>query len=141
MKSTSNLLTHITARVLIVDDEEDIRFLITSILSQHGLTVDCAADGAQAYELICANPSKYDIILSDCNMPNVSGPELASAIRKNKKISKQPKFILMTGGIHLNIDSIDQKMINGFIYKPFKKESILEAIHSALDIDQKKDVA
>jgi CheY-like chemotaxis protein len=66
--------------LLIVDDEEDIRLLLAQLFSARGLTVRSAADGFEALQQIQKDPP--DALLSDLNMPGMSGFELLSVVRR-----------------------------------------------------------
>jgi len=66
--------------LLIVDDEPDTRYLLTQIFTMRGFTVRCAEDGFAALQMIRAGVP--DILLSDLNMPGMSGFELLSVVRR-----------------------------------------------------------
>jgi CheY-like chemotaxis protein len=68
------------ARLLVVDDEESIRMSITFMLGEYGYQVRSAADGLSALHEI--QQEAPDILLSDLNMPNMSGFELLSLTRR-----------------------------------------------------------
>ncbi len=69
-------------RVLIVDDESDMRQLFTTILEQYGVEAGAAASATEALSMLTANPQKYDVLLSDIGMPEVNGYALIRQIRK-----------------------------------------------------------
>jgi CheY-like chemotaxis protein len=69
-----------TLDLLIVDDEEDIRLLLTQVFRARGLTVRNAADGFEALQKI--QEAAPDALLSDLNMPGMSGFELLSVVRR-----------------------------------------------------------
>ncbi|HEY6844163.1 MAG TPA: response regulator, partial [Thermoanaerobaculia bacterium] len=60
-----------TKRVLVVDDDAEIRELLASVLRRRGLTADVAADGAEALDLLRQNI--YSVVLLDLLMPNIDG--------------------------------------------------------------------
>jgi len=66
-------------RILVVDDDPDIRQLNTKVLIQSGYHVDAAEDGAAGWEAIQLN--SYDLLVTDNNMPKVSGVELLMKLR------------------------------------------------------------
>ena len=66
------------ACILIVDDERDIRLMLTTYFSNHGYQVLCAQDGEQALSLL---PGKVDLILLDIGMPGMDGLELCRQVR------------------------------------------------------------
>src|SRR5579859_935677 len=61
-------------RILVVDDDADIRQLSTDVLIQHGYHVDAAEDGAAAWEAL--QLKRYDLLVTDNEMPKLSGVEL-----------------------------------------------------------------
>jgi len=68
-------------------------------------------------------------------MPKMTEPELITALRANTEIKSPPKFILITGGVNLDLKGSSKDLkgkIDGFIYKPFNKKAILEVIQSVL---------
>jgi DNA-binding response OmpR family regulator len=66
-------------RILVVEDDVTIRQLNTEILSRSGYEVDAAEDGAVAWDALQAN--RYDLMITDHNMPKVSGVELLMKLR------------------------------------------------------------
>src|SRR5436190_12282712 len=66
-------------RILVVDDDISIRELSTEVLIHHGYHVDAAEDGAVAWDIL--QVSSYDLLLTDHNMPKVSGVELLKKLR------------------------------------------------------------
>jgi DNA-binding response OmpR family regulator len=69
-------------RILVVDDEASIRRLITGTLVDSGYHVDAAEDGADAWEALQVN--HYDLLITDNNMPKVSGVELLQRLHANR---------------------------------------------------------
>ena len=66
-------------RILVVDDETVMRLLMTSVLVGSGFHVDAAEDGAVAWDLLQAKP--YDLVITDHNMPRITGIELVKKLR------------------------------------------------------------
>lgn len=66
-------------RILVVDDEPNIRQLSTEVLIQSGYEVDVAADGAAAWQALCADT--YDLMITDNNMPKLTGVDLLKKLR------------------------------------------------------------
>lgn len=84
-------------RILVVDDDDNLRELLATILSQRGRAVDTARDGIEALELLNQNP--YDLILSDLTMPGLDGPALYAALRAMRHSAAMPRMIFMTGNV------------------------------------------
>lgn len=81
------------AKLLIVDDERNLRLVIEKEMSRHGHEAASAADGEAAWEMLEAED--YDVVLCDINMPRLDGIGLLKRIRE--KGSNQPEIIMLTG--------------------------------------------
>ncbi|MDD5173603.1 MAG: response regulator [Candidatus Omnitrophica bacterium] len=79
-------------KVMVVDDEEGIRFFLKLLLSQEGLSVVTAENGYKAIEL--AKKDKFDLVFLDIRMPGINGVETLRAIRE---ISPETEYIMMSG--------------------------------------------
>ncbi len=82
-------------RILVVDDDDHLRELLSTVLSQDGRAVDTARDGIEAVALLSQN--RYDLILSDLVMPGLDGPALYRALREVSHPTAAPRVIFMTG--------------------------------------------
>ena len=86
-----------TRRVLIVEDSEITRAVVSGILIEMGLDVTEAEDGWQAWETLLSAPP-FDIVLTDVQMPRVDGLELLERVRKERRFADIPVVILSTLG-------------------------------------------
>ena len=87
-------------RLLVVDDDDDLREVLVTALVEDGHVVDGARDGKEALELLEHQP--YDLVLSDLRMPGVDGPSLYEMLRTRHHFpvrfaTKLPRVIFMTG--------------------------------------------
>jgi CheY-like chemotaxis protein len=73
-------------RILVVDDDDNLRELLAAILSQEGRVVDTARNGIDAVALLNQN-RRYDLILSDLNMPGLDGPPSMSSFGPLRPLS------------------------------------------------------
>ena len=131
------------ATAILADDEEDIRIILGDLLTEMGIDVTCVENGKQALDLYKKDPSKFDLIISDMKMPEMSGPKLLRHIRGDKSI-KQPRFVFVTGGININFEDKDNElnqMIDGYIFKPFKEDEINKLLLSCIDGEEFKKAA
>ena len=80
------------AKILIIDDEEEIRGLLQEIVSADGHVVDIAPDGVTGLEKLAVQP--YDLVFTDVGMPGLSGWEVA---KKVKEINQKTPVALITG--------------------------------------------
>ena len=72
-------------RILVVDDDDNLRELLATVLSQESRVVDVARDGIEALELLTQN--RYDLIISDLRMPGLNGPALYEALRATPQVT------------------------------------------------------
>lgn len=87
-------------RILVVEDDDALREVLTVALSNDGHTVDGACDGTEALALL--EQQAYDLVLSDLRMPRTDGPSLYEMLRTRHQFpvrfaTKLPRVIFMTG--------------------------------------------
>lgn len=80
-------------RILVVDDEDNLRDVLVEVLTRDGHEVDSAVDGAES--LRRAEAQRYDLVVTDLRMPNLEGPELYRSIRRHHG-DNPPRFIFMS---------------------------------------------
>ncbi len=102
-------------KILIADDERAFVELLSERLIQRGNQVECAYDGMNALRLI--KTSRYDIILLDHNMPELTGLELVKYIKKNKI---EAKTIMITGYPDINKSLMETIGVDEYLTKPVK---------------------
>jgi CheY-like chemotaxis protein len=118
------------ARVLVVDDEPNIRETIADVLRKYRATVTVAFSGQQAIDRLQDDP--YDLILSDIKMPDRSGYDVFLSAQK---LATRPPVILMTGfGYDPShcIVRASQEGLQAVLYKPFRVERLLDEVRKAL---------
>lgn len=71
-------------RVLVVEDDNITRFMMTEMCDELGFAFDTAANGHQCLEIIDETPSKFAVILMDIHMPEISGLDVSAKIRKSE---------------------------------------------------------
>jgi CheY-like chemotaxis protein len=113
-------------RVLIVDDDAVIRKLLGSMLRQHDLNVDEAADGHQALELLKENT--YTVVLLDLLMPNVDGFGVLDGLESS------PVVLVITGADRALVKKVDPKKIHGVVRKPFDAEDLASLVVACAEI-------
>jgi DNA-binding response OmpR family regulator len=125
-------------KVLVVDDNQDVRDLVVHILSADGFHVYAAVDGENALAILNSNP--VDLVLLDVMMPGKSGLEVLAQIRAgaNKKIREVPVMMITAKS---STDDVDQALTLGassYIVKPFRGPSLREKVHALLMSVQSK---
>ncbi len=116
------------ARILIVDDEEDLRTLLGHVLSNAGYEIREVSDGKQA--IAALQEHKYDLALLDIQMPTVNGIQVLKFINDH---CPHTKAIMLTGYADLK-HAMEAKEFGAkeFIGKPYKLEDILATIERLL---------
>jgi two-component system CheB/CheR fusion protein len=121
----------LTGAVLIVEDDPEVRDLLSMMLADEGHAVTAAADGATALDLIDRMPARPQIILADYNLPGgMNGVELAMALRG--RIGSENDVVILTGDI--STESLrDVANQNGVpLHKPVKPEILSGTIQNLL---------
>jgi len=117
--------------VLVVDDSKTVQIVIGEVLSTAlGITkIHSAFNGKQALEIL--KTKKIDFILSDWNMPELSGEALLYEVRQSKDWSETP-FVMMSANKHRDfIITAIQLGVSDYIVKPFKPEELEAVIRKA----------
>jgi two-component system, cell cycle sensor histidine kinase and response regulator CckA len=113
--------------ILVVDDNEVVLRTVVAILEKEKFQVLSAANGSDAIKLANEKSGKIDLLLSDVDMPQMSGPELGQILKKS---SPGIRVMLMSGG-----DSGNLLVLNygwAFIQKPFVPTKLVQMINSVL---------
>ena len=121
------------AKILIVDDDEDILFLISQYLKSVGIEHDLAASAKQARSLLVH--SRYDFVVSDFSMPGQSGLDLLDHV---SSMYPKTKFVLVTGCDDLRIKRESTRMgVHAYIQKPFYLTELLRILIDVVAPDGK----
>ncbi|MEO2082709.1 MAG: chemotaxis response regulator CheY [Desulfurobacteriaceae bacterium] len=122
--------------ILVVDDMAAMRKILRTLLGQLGYkNVDEAEDGKQALEMLRKNPDKYGLVITDWNMPNMTGIELVQEIRKDPNLKHLPILMVTAEAKKENVLMAIKAGVNNYIVKPFTAETLkekLEKIFSSL---------
>ncbi len=118
-----------TARILVIDDEESVREVLSDLLVEAGYTVQQAASGPQGLEL-CAT-ERFDLVLTDLSMPGMSGWDVAAAVE-----TRHPGTAigLVTGwGEQVDPEQASRHHLKFVLAKPFLLDDVMSAVADALD--------
>ncbi len=117
------------ARILVIDDEPDMRVLLEQTLKSAGHEVILAADGKEGVKQHCTRPA--DLVITDLYMPNQDGVE---TIQELRSCSPEVAIIAMSGMTDTGtMQSIAQKVAAvGILYKPFLTDELIAAVTKAL---------
>jgi CheY-like chemotaxis protein len=119
-------------RILVIDDNNDLRELMCIILRQAGYEVECVADGQEGLAAQRARPA--DVVITDIFMPNQDGIETIALFRKEFPALK---LVVMSGDVKLVNDSTyfmtaRELGVDAALAKPFDEDELLRVIRSVL---------
>ena len=120
------------AHILIVDDEERMRHLLSIMLSRKGYHVDQAGDGVAALEMIGAKP--FDMIITDIKMPRMDGVELLKKIMA-MDIPSPVVFITAYATVESAVEAMRKGAVD-YIIKPFEEDRILLTVERTLGLSR-----
>jgi len=110
-------------RILVVDDDLDMRVLVSTLIQQlwKGVDLEVAAGGREALQKL--NGRRFDVVLTDIQMPELDGYATAEAIRRMPPPQCHTKIICMSGG-EIQAEKIRQCGIDACLMKPFSIEDL-----------------
>lgn len=113
--------------ILIVDDDEDLSFIISEMLGNYGYQVSCAENGSKAFEMLSDNI--YQLILLDINLPETTGFELCKELRK---VSNVP--VIFASARTSETDRITGFDIGGddYLPKPYSMQELLSRVNALI---------
>ena len=121
--------------ILVVDDEDVVRSLVSDVLSCAGFHVTSASDGAEALAMLLVNggnaSAPVDLLLTDVNMPGLSGLELINAL-KDKGMELPTLVMSATGGETL-ASEVESRGCAGLLTKPFHASVLIGHIRQAIE--------
>ena len=111
-----------------VDDDALLVECVSEILAEAGYSVESVTDSRKALGVLSANPGGYDILISDNNMPHLSGRELIGAVRK---AGFGGKVVMYSGSVSLD-EEMDYKAIgtDAVLRKPFDLKLLIPTIEA-----------
>jgi len=119
-----------SAKILIVDDQESIRNMLSELLGMAGYTYEMAQNGVEAVEL--AGRTRPDLIIMDLMMPVKNGLEAAAEIRALPELEQTPILFLTARGQAQDEEKIRTAGGNALMTKPFSPRQVLEKIKALL---------
>jgi PAS domain S-box-containing protein len=115
-------------RLLVVDDSEYNREVAQRILESEGATAELAENGQDAIEKLGRDPSRFDVVLMDVQMPVMDGYQATRVIRASPEMSHLPVIALTAGAFRQQQDAAVASGMSGFVAKPFDVQQLIEAI-------------
>ena len=115
-------------RVLVVDDEKNVRVLFERVLSKEGYQVECAASGAEAIDKLAKH--SFDVVVTDLKMDGIDGFDL---IKKGKRERRDLPFVLISGyGTSQTASLAAKEGADVFLAKPIDLVDLKIAVKKAL---------
>jgi len=118
------------AKVLVVDDDDDIRFLIAYKLTSAGHDVTLAADGSRGLD--AARRENPDLILLDWMMPEMSGVEVCTALRADPVSHETPVILITARSQQADIERGFAAGASDYVLKPFSPSELLARVTEIL---------
>lgn len=118
--------------ILLVDDEESVRAIVTKILSRHGHNVLEAEHGADALRLAAGYEGPIDLLITDMYMPGLRGPEILEKLRPSRPAVK---VLFMSGYGDEDVARSGVEPDSGFLRKPFTVQELSDAVSRSLESD------
>ncbi len=118
------------ARILAVDDSPSMRQMVSIALTGAGYEVEQACDGVEALAL--AQKSRFDLVITDVNMPNMDGITLVRELRGKSNYKFVPLLVLTTEATQERKQQGKAAGATGWLVKPFNPERLLATIAKVL---------
>ena len=117
-------------KILIVEDEKDVRELIRYTLNKNGYATDTAANGLEALDM--AIDIKPDLILLDIMLPEIDGLEVCQNLKTNIRTAAIPVIMLTAKSTEEDIQKGLEMNADDYITKPFSPRDLLDRIRAVL---------
>ncbi len=128
-----------TQTILVVDDETHIVQVLSFKLRNAGYEVLTAEDGEEGLEV--ARNSIPDLIITDFQMPYMTGMELCCALNEDETTASIPVLMLTARGYALDDDDLSISNIKGILSKPFSPRAIVQQVSELLDSGVQSEAA
>ncbi|MGA2500940.1 MAG: response regulator, partial [Tepidisphaeraceae bacterium] len=126
-----------TETILVVEDEDPIRWLVAQCLRESGYTVVATGDARQALQAAQRKDVSIDMLITDVVMPGVGGVELAMQVR-GLRPGIPVLFVSGYGSDDLSRRGVDLKRAV-LLVKPFRHENLIETVHRMLDAPEPRE--
>jgi chemotaxis protein histidine kinase CheA len=124
--ASSATVTGLSGRALVVDDSRAIREAMTSMLAREGWIVDVAEDGARAWQM--ATQLRYDLVVTDLEMPALSGFDLIARLRAEARLAQIPVIVITSRASPENRRRARDLGVRALVGKPVTRRKLLEAL-------------
>jgi CheY-like chemotaxis protein len=132
-KATNPVKETRLARILVIDDEEAVRDILSQMLNAKGHDVVVAADGEEGIERF--KNKEFDLVFTDLGMPKISGWEVSKTI---KEINPKVPIAMITGwGMEVNREKMSESGIDLIISKPFDFDQVIQLVSEAMELKER----
>jgi len=120
-------------KILVVDDERGLRYLLSDVLTSEGFEVRMAKDGQESLDQLRGR--RFDLVITDIQMPRLDGIEMLKVM---KKTGRKEKVIIMTGNpTDRRLSGTDMPQVMSHLQKPIQIDAFLEAVVAAMATTRK----
>ena len=121
------------ARILVIDDEDSVRDILSRILKTKGHQVSVAANGEEGIERFRSEP--FDLVFTDLGMPKLSGWEVGKMIKgMNPKV---PVAMITGWGVELDREKLSESGIDLIVSKPFNFDQVIQLVSEAMELKER----
>jgi DNA-binding response OmpR family regulator len=117
-------------KVLVVDDDAEVRGLLASAFRQEGLNVDLAGDGREAIDLLSS--TQYTVLVLDLVMPDVDGFAVLEHLQSRNGAA--PVVIVISGAEEHIVGKLDPRFVHGIVRKPFDTLELASIVVACAEI-------
>lgn len=120
-----------SSRILMIEDNEQNRYLATFLLERNGFQVESAVDGAAGLRAAASNPP--DIILLDIQLPQMDGHAVARALRELRELDRTPIIAVTSCAMVGDREKSLAAGCDGYIEKPIDPETFVDTIRDIVE--------
>lgn len=121
------------AKILVAEDDQDIRELIVLTLQFSGFDVESVEDGAAAVKAAQANQGQFDLILMDVRMPHMTGYEACRQLKEHDLTQHIPIIFLSAKGQEAEVQTGLDAGAEQYILKPFAPDELISTVSKVLN--------
>ena len=114
-------------RILVADDDEDIRFVLSLLLDEAGYEVETAADGIEALELLRSKDVPPELVFVDLMMPRLDGEDFLKAVRADPRLAGIP-IVVLSGHQDAREKAAELGATECFV-KPLELDAFMSTVH------------
>jgi DNA-binding response OmpR family regulator len=130
-----NYMTTLIPRIMVAEDSEDLRFLITRVLAKNGFEVEAYEDGSETLSHLVDELNKNELpslLITDINMPNMNGRELIERMRKVHGLESLP-VIIYSSEVEVKNGDYDPVYDTHSLHKPAMPKELVAVIKKLLE--------